>query len=39
MNFINDEEKMLDYFELTKDEFLESYSYLTEEDLLEFTQN
>lgn len=32
MNFINDEEKMLDYFELTKDEFLESYSYLTEED-------
>ena len=32
MDFINDEEKIQDYFKLTKDEFLESYSYLTEED-------
>lgn len=31
-NFINDEEKMNDFFELSKSEFLESYSYLTEEE-------
>jgi hypothetical protein len=31
-NFIDDKEKMLDFFELTKEEFLESYSYLTEEE-------
>jgi hypothetical protein len=31
-NFIDDEEKMVDFFELTKEEFLESYSYLTEEE-------
>lgn len=32
MGFLDDEEKMRDYFELTKDEFLKSYSYLTEDD-------
>lgn len=32
MDFLDDEEKMRDYFELTKDEFLKSYSYLTEEN-------
>ena len=31
-NFINDEEKMRDFYELTKEEFLFSYSYLTEEE-------
>ena len=30
--FVDDEEKMKDFFELTKEEFLESYSYLTEEE-------
>lgn len=28
----DDGEKMRDFFDLTKDEFLESYSYLTEEE-------
>ena len=32
MDFINDDEKMRDYFLLTKDEFLESYKYLSEND-------
>lgn len=32
MNFISDQEKMRDYWELTKEEFLFSYSYLTEEE-------
>lgn len=32
MDFIDDDEKMRDFFLLTKDEFLEFYSYLTEED-------
>lgn len=32
MDFIDDKDKMQDYFELTKDEFLKSYSYLTEDD-------
>lgn len=31
-NFIDDEEKMRDFYELTKEEFLFSYSYLTEEE-------
>lgn len=31
-SFINDKEKMRDYFSLSKREFLESYSYLTEEE-------
>ena len=31
-DFLDDQEKMADLFELTKDEFLESYSYLTEEE-------
>lgn len=30
--FIDDGEKMRDFFELTKEEFLDSYSYLTEEE-------
>ena len=30
--FIDDKEKMKDFIELTKEEFLESYSYLTEEE-------
>lgn len=32
MNFINDKEKMRDFYKLSKDEFLESYSYLKKED-------
>lgn len=31
-SFINDKEKMADFKVLTKEEFLESYSYLTEEE-------
>lgn len=31
-NFIDDEEKMRDFLILSKDQFLESYSYLTEEE-------
>lgn len=31
-HFINDEEKMSDFFYLSKKEFLSSYSYLTEEE-------
>lgn len=31
-NFIGDEEKMYDFVRLTKEEFLLSYSYLTEEE-------
>jgi hypothetical protein len=31
-NFIDDSEKMRDFMKLTKDEFLKSYSYLTEEE-------
>ena len=30
--FLSDEEKMRDFYELTKEEFLASYSYLTEEE-------
>ena len=32
MDFINDDEKMRDFFKLSKDEFLSSYSYLSEKD-------
>ena len=32
MDFANDMEKMVDYWKLTKEEFLFSYSYLTEEE-------
>ena len=32
MSFIDDQEKMIDFLTLTKEEFLESYSYLTEEE-------
>ena len=31
-NFITDTEKMRDFKTLSKEEFLESYSYLTEEE-------
>lgn len=31
-NFINDRDKMQDFLALTKEEFLEFYSYLTEEE-------
>lgn len=31
-NFVNDAEKMRDFHRLTKEEFLQSYSYLTEEE-------
>jgi hypothetical protein len=30
VDFIDDEEKMADFSKLTKEEFLDSYSYLTE---------
>lgn len=32
MDFIDDNEKMSDFFLLTKEEFLNSYSYLTEKE-------
>ena len=32
LSFANDEEKMVDFLLLTKEEFLQSYSYLTEEE-------
>ena len=32
MDFIDDGEKLVDLFILSKDEFLKSYSYLKEED-------
>ena len=32
MSFINDQEKMVDFFTITKEEFLNFYSYLTEEE-------
>ena len=32
LSFSNDKEKMIDFLELTKDEFLQSYSYLTEKE-------
>lgn len=31
-DFINDEEKMIDFVNLSKEDFLLSYSYLTESD-------
>ena len=31
-DFFDDEEKMVDFESMTKDEFLKSYSYLTEEE-------
>lgn len=36
--FIDDSEKMKDFIKLTKDEFLKSYSYLTEEEYDETAQ-
>ena len=32
LSFIDDDEKMIDFVLLTKEEFLQSYSYLTEEE-------
>ena len=32
IDFTTDWEKMRDFFQLTKEEFLESYSYMTEEE-------
>ena len=32
INFLDDEEKMYDFERLTKEEFLFSYSYLSEEE-------
>ena len=32
LSFIDDYEKMIDFVSLTKEEFLQSYSYLTEEE-------
>lgn len=32
ISFIDDADKLRDFFKLTKDEFLASYSYLSEED-------
>ena len=32
MSFINDQEKMVDFFTITKEVFLNFYSYLTEEE-------
>ena len=32
MSFISDTEKMVDFFEITKREFLKSYSYITEKE-------
>ena len=32
MSFISDTEKMVDFFEITKRDFLKSYSYITEKE-------
>ena len=32
MNFLDDEEKMKDFLNMGKDQFLDSYSYLTEDE-------
>ena len=32
MDFLDDKEKMLDFKKLSKDEFLKSYSYISEEE-------
>lgn len=32
MSFINDQEKMIDFFTITKEEFIESYSYITDDE-------
>lgn len=32
MSFIKDQEKMIDFFTITKNEFLNFYSYITEEE-------
>ena len=32
MNFLNDKDKMIDFKQLTKEQFLKSYSYITEKD-------
>ena len=32
MDFMSDQEKMVDFFILSKEDFLASYSYLTDED-------
>jgi hypothetical protein len=33
-DFCDDAEKMVDFFQLSKEEFLKSYSYMTEEEWL-----
>jgi hypothetical protein len=33
-DFCDDAEKMVDFFQLSKEEFLRSYSYMTEEEYL-----
>lgn len=33
-DFCDDAEKMFDFFQLSKEEFLRSYSYMTEEEYL-----
>lgn len=32
LSFIGDREKMIDFFQVSKTEFLQSYSYLTEKE-------
>ncbi len=32
MDFCNDKEKMVDFMQLSKEEFLQSYSYLSEQE-------
>ena len=34
-NFLDDDEKMLDFFSLSKEEFLTAYSYVPEEEYTE----
>ena len=38
MSFINEQEKMIDFFTISKEEFLNFYSYLTEEEYDETRQ-
>lgn len=33
-SFLNDYEKMVDFLTMRKDEFLQSYSYITEEEYI-----
>ena len=39
LDFFDDEERIQDFYRLSKDEFLKSYRYLDEEEYLEIQQS